>query len=308
MGTEAQKRERISAAVRGDEILCQFLSEPSGGSDLAGLITRAELDGDTWVINGAKTWSTSAYAADYALCLARTNWAVPKHRGLTMFLIPTKAPGITMNRIRMVNGSREFCEEFFDDLRVPASAVVGEVDDGWTVASRQLFHERNAVGGGSPYVSGRGVRSREAGKQTPFALARATGRSADPSVRELVGEWLVTETVQQQLVERVSRAIGSGALPAPAASLLRLLSAETAELGADLAVRIAGANVATGVGADPGVAGRAGVSYLMRQGGSLGGGSTEIARNIVSERLLGMPREYAPDRDVPFNQVKRGRP
>jgi alkylation response protein AidB-like acyl-CoA dehydrogenase len=155
MGSEEQKRERIAAAIRGDEVLCQFLSEPSGGSDLAGLITRAELDGDTWILNGAKTWSTSAYAADWALCLARTNWDVPKHRGLTMFLVPTQAPGLTMNRVRMVNGSREFCEEFFDDVQLPAAAVVGEVNNGWAVASRQLFHERNAVGGGSPYVSGR---------------------------------------------------------------------------------------------------------------------------------------------------------
>jgi alkylation response protein AidB-like acyl-CoA dehydrogenase len=307
VGSEEQKYEHISAAIRGDEILCQFLSEPSGGSDLAGLITRAQLDGDTWVINGAKTWSTSAYAADYALCLARTNWDVPKHRGLTMFLIPTKAPGITMNRIRMVNGSREFCEEFFDDLHVPASAVVGEVNNGWAVASRQLFHERNAVGGGSPYVSGGSMRPRRMSSQTPFALARATGRATEPAVRELVGEWLATETVQHQLIERVSRAIGSGAMPPAAASVLRLLLAESAERGADLAVRIAGANVAAGVGTDPGVAGRVGVSYLMRQGGSLGGGSTEIARNIISERMLGMPREYAPDRDIPFSQVKRGR-
>jgi alkylation response protein AidB-like acyl-CoA dehydrogenase len=307
MGSEEQKREHISAAIRGDEILCQFLSEPSGGSDLAGLITRGQLDGETWVINGAKTWSTSAYAADYALCLVRTNWDVPKHRGLTMFLIPTKAPGITMNRIRMVNGSREFCEEFFDDLHVPASAVVGEVDNGWAVASRQLFHERNAVGGGSPFVSGRSMRPRAMSNQTPFAVARATGRSTDPSVRELVGEWLTMEAVQQQLVDRVTRAIGSGVLPPQAASLLRLLSAEAGERSADLAVQVAGAAVAAGVGNAPGVAGLAGISYLMRQGGSLGGGSTEIARNIISERMLGMPREQAPDRDVPFNQVKRGR-
>jgi alkylation response protein AidB-like acyl-CoA dehydrogenase len=143
--------------------------------------------------------------------------------------------------------------------------------------------------------------------QTPFTVARATGRSGDPTVRELVGEWLATDTVQRQLVDRVTRAIGSGVLPPSAASLLRLLSAEAGERSADLAVQIAGAAVATGVGSDPGVAGRAGVSYLMRQGGSLGGGSTEIARNIVSERMLGMPREHAPDRDVPFSQVKRGR-
>jgi alkylation response protein AidB-like acyl-CoA dehydrogenase len=306
MGSEEQKRERIAAAIRGDEVLCQFLSEPSGGSDLAGLITRAELDGDTWILNGAKTWSTSAYAADWALCLARTNWDVPKHRGLTMFLVPTQAPGLTMNRVRMVNGSREFCEEFFDDVQLPATAVVGEVNNGWAVASRQLFHERNAVGGGSPYVSGRSRRRGMSG-QTPFAVARATGRTAEPGVRERVGDWLVMETVQHQMVARVSRAIGSGALPAPAASLLRLFHAESAQRATDLAADIAGAQVATGVGADQGIAGRAGVAFLSRQGASLGGGSSEMARNQISERLLGMPREQSDDRDIPFSQVKRGR-
>ncbi len=115
MGSEKQKRERISAAIRGDEVLCQLLSEPSGGSDLAGVITRAELKGDTWIINGAKTWSTSAFAADYGLMLARTDWTVPKHEGLSMFLVPLNAPGITMRRITEVNGNEEFCEEFFDN-------------------------------------------------------------------------------------------------------------------------------------------------------------------------------------------------
>jgi alkylation response protein AidB-like acyl-CoA dehydrogenase len=306
MGSEEQKRERISAAIRGDEVLCQFLSEPSGGSDLAGLITRAQLDGDTWILNGAKTWSTSAYAADWALCLARTNWDVPKHRGLTMFLIPTKAPGLTMNRVRMVNGSREFCEEFFDDVALPLSAVVGEVNNGWAVASRQLFHERNAVGGGSPFVSGRG-RQRGMSGQTPFAVARATGRAAEPGVRERVGEWVTMETVQHQMVERVSRALRTGALPAPATSLLRLFHAESAQRATDLAADIAGSHVATGVGTDQGIAGRAGVAFLSRQGASLGGGSSEMARNQISERLLGMPREQSDDRDIPFSQVKRGR-
>ncbi|RAY16902.1 acyl-CoA dehydrogenase [Actinomadura craniellae] len=306
MGTEEQKRDRIGAAIRGEEVLCQFLSEPRGGSDLAGVTTRADRDGDGWILNGAKTWSTSAYAADWGLCLARTNWEVPKHRGLTMFLVPTKAPGVTMNRIRMVNGVREFCEEFFDDVWVPDSAVVGEVDAGWTVASRQLFHERNSMGGGSPYVSGRG-HPRTVPKVTPLEIVRACGRTEDPRIRELVGEYLAMAAVQRQTSDRVTRAVGTGALDPAAVSLIRLLHAEGAQLSDDLAVRIAGAGVATGTGAEPGVAGRVAIGYLMRQSASLGGGSTEMARNVISERLLGMPREAAPDRDVPFKQVKQGR-
>ena len=127
-GSEEQKRQHISAALRGDEVLVQLLSEPSGGSDLAGVITRADRVGDKWVINGAKTWSTSAFAADYGLLLARTNWDVPKHEGLTMFLVPINSLGITLRRIKQVNGSVEFCEEFFDNLELGDDAVVGEVE------------------------------------------------------------------------------------------------------------------------------------------------------------------------------------
>jgi alkylation response protein AidB-like acyl-CoA dehydrogenase len=303
-GSEEQKREHVGGAIRGDSVLCQLLSEPSGGSDLAGLLTRAEQDGDVWVLNGAKTWSSSAFAADLGLCLARTNPSVPKHAGLTMFLVPTHAPGVTMNRIRMVNDTNEFCEEFFDDVILPASAVVGEVNGGWAVASRQLFHERNAVGGGSPYVSGRG-HPRSVTRATPLDVARAGSRATDPAVRELVGEWLTLDRVQRQLVTRVSKGIASGHYPVPAASMLRLMSAESHQLAADLAVKIAGAGAGIGNADDPALTRELAQAFLMRQGSSLGGGSTEISRNILSERLLGMPREYAADKGVPFNQIRR---
>jgi alkylation response protein AidB-like acyl-CoA dehydrogenase len=304
-GSEEQKREHIGGAIRGEQILVQFLSEPSGGSDLAGLLTRAERDGENWILNGAKTWSTSAYAADWGLCLARTNPEVPKHAGLTMFLVPTKAPGLTMNRIRMSNGSTEFCEEFFDDVVLPASAVVGEVNGGWGVASRQLFHEREAVGGGSPYVSG-GGRQRTIQSANPAEAARAAGRTEDPAVREMVGEWLALATVHQQLNARVGRGMAAGALPPPAASLMRLMYAERALRTEELAREIAGALIGFGSGEDPGVGGRAAFGTLMRQSSTLAGGSTEMSRNVLSERLLGMPREHAADRGVPFNEIQRG--
>jgi alkylation response protein AidB-like acyl-CoA dehydrogenase len=306
MGSEEQKRERIPAFLRGDEVLVQFLSEPSGGSDLAGLITRADRDGDFFVMNGAKTWSTSAYAADYALCLARTDPTVPKHRGLTMFLMPTNLPGITMRRFEQVNGSTEFCEEFFDDVMVPASAVVGEVNGGWAVASRQLFHERNAVGGGSPYVSGEGPRDARRAAPDLLELAAATHQLDDVRVRELIGQAHAMHQVQDQLISRISAAIAKEQLPGPAASIIRLFHAETDWLDADYAVAIAGSAGVTGKKGERGP-GLAGESYLMRQGASLGGGSTEMSRNMISERMLGMPREFAADRDVPFNEVKRGR-
>jgi len=304
-GSEEQKRAHIGAAIRGEEVLVQFLSEPSGGSDLAGLLTRAERDGGNWILNGAKTWSTSAYAADWGLCLARTNPDVPKHAGLTMFLVPTRAPGLTLNRIRMSNGSTEFCEEFFDDVVLPDSAVVGQVNDGWRVASRQLFHEREAVGGGSPYVSGVG-RPRSIQSADPVEVARAAGRTADPVVREMIGEYLALAAVQEQLNARIVGGMAAGRLPAPATSMMRLMYAERAQRGADIALEIAGAAMGFGRGDEPGVSGRAALGYLMRQTSSLAGGSTEMSRNVLSERLLGMPREFAADRDVPFTEVRRG--
>ncbi|UHJ55656.1 acyl-CoA dehydrogenase family protein [Mycolicibacterium fortuitum] len=311
MGSEDQKRERISAAVRGDEVLCQLLSEPSGGSDLAGVITRAELKGDTWVINGAKTWSTSAFAADYGLMLARTDWTVPKHEGLTMFLVPLNAPGITMRRITEVNGNEEFCEEFFDNLELPADAVVGEVNDGWTVASRQLHHERRAVGGGSEFASGTGAENANEMPPDHVGLAEATGQGDDARVQDVAGRALVRRIVKKQLIEHVGKAIGNGSLPPNAGTLIRLFHAETTELEVDTALAIAGTAGVVDEGSDdaPELAGlmEIGVRYLSRQTGSLGGGSSEMARNVIGERILGFPREHAADRGVPFNQVKRNK-
>lgn len=311
MGSEDQKRERISAAIRGDEVLCQLLSEPSGGSDLAGVITRAELKGDTWVINGAKTWSTSAFAADYGLMLARTDWTVPKHEGLTMFLVPLNAPGITMRRITEVNGNEEFCEEFFDNLELPAAAVVGEVNDGWTVASRQLHHERRAVGGGSEFASGTGAENANEMPPDHVGLAEATGQGDDARVQDLAGRALVRRIVKKQLIEHVGKAIGNGSLPPNAGTLIRLFHAETTELEVDTALTIAGTAGVVDEGSDdaPELAGlmEIGVRYLSRQTGSLGGGSSEMARNVIGERILGFPREHAADRGVPFNQVKRNK-
>ena len=312
MGSESQKRDRISAAIRGDEILVQLLSEPSGGSDLAGVITRADHVDGKWVVNGAKTWSTSAFAGDYGLLLARTDWTVPKHEGLTMFLVPLSAPGITMRRIKEVNGSEEFCEEFFDGLELGDDAVVGEVNKGWEVATRQLFHERRAVGGGSEFASGTGAENASEMPPDHIALAEATGQGDDARVQDLAGRALVRRAVKEQLIDHVARSIACGALPPNAGTLIRLFHAETTELEVDTALAIAGTAgvVDEGSATNPDLAGvleNVGIRYLSRQTGSLGGGSSEMARNVISERILGFPRELAADRGVPFNQVKRNK-
>jgi alkylation response protein AidB-like acyl-CoA dehydrogenase len=303
-GSEAQKRQHISAALRGEEVLVQLLSEPSGGSDLAGLITRAERDGDTWIINGAKTWSTSAFAADYGLLLARTDWTVPKHEGLTMFLVPIKAPGVTLRRIRQVDGSTEFCEEFFDGLRLGDDAVVGEVNNGWDVASRLLHHERRAVGHGSEYASGRGRERSEDALINFFALADAAGQDDDAATRDKVGRVLARRMVRDRLVDYVSRAMRDGTLPPAAGSIIRLFHSDVTCLEVDAAMEITGSS---GVVDDDHHLLKVGERYLSRQTVALGGGSNEMARNVIGERVLGFPREYAADRGVPFNQVKHNK-
>ncbi len=301
-GTEDQKRRHISAALRGEEVLVQLLSEPSGGSDLAGVITRADRRGDKWVINGAKTWSTSAFAADYGLLLARTNWDVPKHEGLTMFLVPINSPGITLRRIKQVNGSIEFCEEFFDNVELGDDAVVGDVNEGWHVASRQLYHERRAVGGGSEFASGIGAEGKTDMPIDYVALLAATGQADNERAREMAGRALVHRAVQEQLIDHVYHGVLDGSLPPAAGSIIRITHAETHQLEFDTALAISGSSGV--VDGDDNLI-RYGERYLSRQTASLGGGTTEIARNIIGERVLGFPREYAADRGVPFNQVKR---
>jgi alkylation response protein AidB-like acyl-CoA dehydrogenase len=303
-GTEEQKRRHLPAILRGEELWVQFLSEPSGGSDLAGLVTRATRDGDVFVLRGSKIWSSGAFRSDYAMCLARTAGDLPKHQGLTMFILKIHQPGIEVQRITMVNGVAEFCQEFFDDVPIPATDVIGQVNDGWTVASRLLFHERDAVGGGSPYASGMAVGEAAQGGQRSdlIDLARATGQAQDPIVRQLVAEARVNDRVAQQLIARMTTGIRTGAFPAPAGAIPRLFASTNTERHFDIAVEIAGPAVGAWDDDDP--AGLFADLYLMRQGGSLGGGSNEMARNIISERVLRMPREYAADRDKPFDEVR----
>ncbi len=303
VGSEDQKKQHIAAALRGDEVLVQLLSEPSGGSDLAGVITRAERHGDRWLINGAKTWSTSAFAADYGLCLARTKWDVPKHDGLTMFLVPINHPGITLRRITQLGGSTEFCEEFLDGVDVGDDAVVGEVNRGWAVASRQLYHERRAVGQGSEFSSGAG---HEGGHTTPVdyaELAAKTGQADNERVHEMAGRVLVHRVVAEQLIDHVYRNVRDGLLPPDAGTLIRLFHSETVTLDMDTALAIAGS---AGVVGERGQGLEAGMRYLSRQSVAIGGGTNEMARNVIGERVLNFPREYAADRGVPFNQVRHG--
>jgi alkylation response protein AidB-like acyl-CoA dehydrogenase len=306
-GSHEQKARHLPAILRGEEIWVQFLSEPSGGSDLAGCLTRADRDGDVFVMNGSKIWSSGAVDADYAMCLARTNWDVPKHRGLTMFIMKIHQPGVQVEQIRQVDGSMEFCQEFFDDVPIPVSDVIGEIDDGWTVASRLLVHERLAVGGGSPYTSGRsGGHDSSTEDGDLVEVVRSRGLTGDAHARQLVAEAHVRQVVHGQLSRRLTQAMATSAVVPAAGSMMKLFAATNVMRRVEISLELAGPEaVLWPVGGD--TAGQhLGEFSLWRQGMSLGGGSNEIQRNIISERVLGMPREAAGDREIPYREVRRG--
>jgi alkylation response protein AidB-like acyl-CoA dehydrogenase len=305
-GTEEQKQEHLPAILRGDEIWMQFLSEPSGGSDVAAALTTATRDGEDWVLNGSKIWTSGAWWADWGLCLARTNWDVPKHRGLSVFILPIHQPGVEVHRIEMLDGSKEFCQEFITDVRVPDSDRIGEVDGGWTVGTRWMFHERVLLS--SPLVTmpkgyamgGRGIRSL-------LDIARANNCLDDDRVLELIGEAQTLALVGQHLPRRIGQGIISGKMSDQAAAIGRLFFGVANIRMSTIAFELAGSSGAAWLDED-GPLSRAGNGYLVRQRGAIGGGTLEMARNVISERVLGMPRERSADRDIPFRDVPRGAP
>jgi alkylation response protein AidB-like acyl-CoA dehydrogenase len=305
-GTEEQKLRHIPAILKGDEIWMQFLSEPSGGSDVAAALTTAVRDGDEWVVNGSKIWTTGAWFSDYGLCLLRTNWDVPKHRGLSVFIIKIHQPGIELHRIEMINGSREFCQEFITDLRVPDSDRVGEVDQGWTVGTRWMFHEKNAMGGGSPYVTGNMYSNRLSSEGTDpmVELARATGRLNDPQARDLIGESSMLKAAGMALSQRITAGMRAGVFPENSAAIARLMNAVIQQRSTTIALELAGSNAAATLPDDPWA--EQGFNFLERQTSGIGGGTTEMARNNISERVLGMPREFTNDKNIPFRDVPKG--
>jgi alkylation response protein AidB-like acyl-CoA dehydrogenase len=302
-GTEEQKREHVDAILRGDEIWMQMLSEPSGGSDVAGAQTSAVRDGDEWVLNGSKIWTTGAWWADWGLCLARTNWEVPKHRGLSVFMVPFDSPGLEMHRIELLNGSREFCQEFLTDVRIPDSYRIGEVDDGWTVGQRWMFYERAFTS--SPHTLRPPVRGRSAGPWGGmYPMLERSGRVDDPAARELAGEGHALMLAMGQLSARLPQAMATGRMTDQAASIGKLMGTMLARRLQTISWQLAGSSGGVWAEDDPNAG--VGTQFLSRQIGEIGGGTTEMARNVVSERVLGLPRERTLDKDVPFRDVPKG--
>jgi alkylation response protein AidB-like acyl-CoA dehydrogenase len=305
-GTHEQKLRHIPPILKGDHVFVQFLSEPSSASDAAGAQTTATRDGEEWLLNGSKIWSSGAWRADYGLCLARTNWDVEKHRGLSVFLVPVHSEGLELHRIEMLGGGREFCQEFFTDVRIPDADRIGEVDDGWTVGIRWLFHERSFAM--SPYIIGMGGGGEAFGTpaEALIRLARQAGTLEDPRTRDMIGEVRADSLVAAEATKRITQAIRTGYLNDQGAALSRLLSGVNGSRQSTVAFEIAGASGVAWDESDEDL-GRRGMAFLIRQAGQIGGGTTEMARNVISERVLGMPRERAGDRDVSYRDAPKGR-
>ena len=306
-GTDEQKRSWIPRMLSGAETWAQLLSEPAAGSDLAGLLTRADRDGETWVLTGSKVWSSGADVAEYGLCLARTNWDVPKHRGLTWFRVPLADERVTVRPIREIGGGAPFCEEFLDGVVVGDDEVIGEVNGGWQVANTLLAIERAGGSKGAHGITSETEStsvSANVHRLPPdlVALAADRHRLDDASTRQLIAIAHINDYMQEQLTKRVLELIRSGHGSPVMASYVKLGVGTVNPRRAHVAMEIAGRQ---GIAWDPAEEGADGPSMNWLNGRimSIGGGSDQIQRNIIAERVLGLPHEPSFDTDKPFTQV-----
>jgi alkylation response protein AidB-like acyl-CoA dehydrogenase len=291
------KQRFIRPGLRGEEIWCQMYSEPGAGSDLAALSTRAELDGDEWLVTGQKVWTSGAQHSQFAILLARTDFDAPKHRGVTMFVLPVEQEGVTVRPLVQMTGEAEFNEVFLDEARLPRHWVVGEVNDGWRTAVALLAHERTQTGVGS--MSGKSDQRSKSGR-TPIPvaqlieLATQQGRLDDPLVRQELARLHTGEQIVSYLKARgdVHPSVG------------KLWRTRQGRAAADLAARLA---FPTSPAWEPDDVDDDYFAFqiLNCRGMSIGGGTDEVQRNTLGERALGLPREPSSDRDIPFRQLLR---
>jgi acyl-CoA dehydrogenase len=292
----------VKAALHGEEIWCQLFSEPAAGSDVAGLRTRAERDGDEWIVNGQKIWTTGAQVSDYGLLLTRTDFDAPKHKGLTMFYLSMKSPGVEVKSIKQASGASGFNEVFFTDVHIPDSQRVGEIGQGWQVALTTLMHERLAVGGGQ----GGGLDVSQV-----LALARELELEDGPairnaSVREKIADWYVRSAGLKYTTYRTMTALSRGQQPGPEASIAKIVVAAKLQELCAFAMELEGEAGAL-KGSDAPMHGAFQMGWMAAPGLRIAGGTDEILRNIIAERVLGLPPDMRLDKDVPFNQLPSGR-
>jgi alkylation response protein AidB-like acyl-CoA dehydrogenase len=299
------KARFVGPAVRGEELWCQLFSEPAGGSDVAAIRTRAIKDGDEWVINGQKIWTSGAHYADYGILLVRTDPDAVKHKGLTMFWIDMNSPGIECKTIHQMSGARGFNEVFLTDVRVKDSQRLGALNDGWNVSIVTLMNERASVGGGRGPVGG-GVLSALKVAQR-LKDEDGVSLSQDSAVRERLAEHYVAAEGLRFTGMRSLSALSQGKMPGPEQSVTKLVSAAAAQ---DLADFMLDLQDQFGIINDEELApGKASFQNMLigAPGMRIAGGTDEILRNIIAERVLGMPGDIRVDKGVPFKDLPTGR-
>jgi len=287
-GTPEQQTAHVPAILRGEKIWCQLFSEPGAGSDLAGLSTKATRVGDSWIIEGQKVWSSDADVADHGILLARHDPSLPKHQGLTYFIADMRAPGVDVRPLRQLNGDAHFSEVFLNEVRILDADRIGEVGEGWTVARTTLLWERMSLGDAT------------AGITFPFSrlvqIARARAGRVDPVDRDDLVRIYVQEKLLALLNARVVSKIARGEIPTAKGSILKLMLANLGTEAATLGLRL--------LGGDGMLRGSRGPeeAFLWEKAMHIGGGTDEVQRNQIAERVLGLPRDPQPDRNRPFSE------
>lgn len=302
LGSDEQKRRLIPPSVRGETRWCLLYSEPGAGSDLAGLRTRAERDGDDWIVNGQKVWTSFAKTADYGLLIARTDWNVPKHRGISFFIFPMRQPGVEVRPIHQITGESEFNEVFITDARVTHANLVGEPGGGWAVLQLALAYERRLMG--DLARTSRASRDLKADADSLIGMARTAGKLADSHIRQEIARAEAYAAVNRWNTRRAKatrdRAEAATLLALGKIAMSRILH-QTARVQTEI---IGPESMLTGPDSPVGDA----VTFrtLNAYFTSIGGGTDQIQRNIVGERVLGLPKEPEPFKDTPFRDLPSG--
>jgi len=295
--TEEQKRRYLPPLASGEEVWCQLFSEPAGGSDLAGLRTKAEKDGDDWIVNGQKIWTTGAHFSDYGILITRTDPTLPKHKGLTMFFLDMRSPGVEVRPIKQASGHSGFNEVYFTNVRIPDSQRLGKVNDGWNVSLTTLMNERFSIG------------ARLATGVPEFFDFASSARMADGSlaiddraVRENLATWAARANGLKYTAWRAISALSRGERPGPENSIGKLVAAPMTQDIAMYAMELQGQMGAV-MRDDASPAGKLYQMLYHAIGMRIAGGTDEVMRNIIAERVLGLPGDIRVDKDAPFNQI-----
>ena len=302
-GNDEQKHRFLMPMAKHEEIWCQLFSEPGAGSDVAGLATRAVRDGDEWVVNGQKVWTTLAHMAKWGMLVARTDPDQPKHKGLSYFIVDMHSPGVEVRPLKQITGDAEFNEVFFNDVRVPEANRIGPVGEGWAVATTTLMNERVALSGAGS-VSDTNVGG--GAVDGLIADARRSGAWDDPVLRDRLLQAVIEGRLIRVTNLRASAARKAGKPAGPEGSITKLFQAEYNQRLQNLAVDLLGSRGMAWAGADEATAATV-TGFLRSRANTIEGGTSEIMRNILGERVLGLPKEPAVDRDVAWKDIPRSR-